>query len=250
MPGASFCPLSQQYLDISLRMCLTACPDFGKKSSLMKSGLRFFAISGYAASMGKPQNNLDEFLGNLLRGVSKLVGCNSTNLIVINEDRQEICVRIGVTSGAYETLVQMEALLGESFQGLTVPIDAATDSLITHVWREKTMCETSQLSDLIGSAMDASMVAQFDQMVGRRRYLLVPAVGSRHVFGVLLFEKEDARPYSRQQREVLLRYARRIGEILESDLLGHRGRQSHLGLPNGLVFWWTPKDRSEDRNRG
>jgi len=39
---------------------------------------------------------------------------------------------------------------------------------------------------------------------------------------VLVFEKRGLQPFSRQQREVLLRWARRIGDIIENDLKGHR----------------------------
>ena len=56
---------------------------------------------------------------------------------------------------------------------------------------------------------------------------------------MLLFEKEGIQPFNRQQREVLLRYARRIGEILENDLMGQSQTLfDHLpdDEPDSLLF--------------
>jgi two-component system, sporulation sensor kinase E len=164
--------------------------------------------------------SLDEFLANILRGAAKILGCNSTNLIVFNEKTRSVQVRVGVTEVDYPMLAQMEQLLGVSFSGLSVPLDSATDSLLYRVWREGVMLETSCLADVVGSAIDREVIDNFNSMIGEHRYILVPAAGAGRNFGVLLFEKGGQQPFSRQQREVLLRYARRIGDIIENDLRG------------------------------
>jgi PAS domain S-box-containing protein len=166
-------------------------------------------------------DNLEEFLGSVLRGVSKIVGCNSTNLVIINETAREMRVRIGATADSYPDLAKFEALLGVSFRGLTVPIEAAANSLISKVWRGGASRETSELSEMIGSALDAQVIEQFQQMAGERRYLVAPAASTHRRYGVMIFEKTGRDPFTRQQREVLLRYARRIGVILENDMMGH-----------------------------
>ncbi len=170
--------------------------------------------------MRLPGDNLEELLGNVLRGVSKIVGCNSTNLVVINDAKREMRVRIGTTADAYPILAELEEMLGVSFQGLTVPIEAAEGGLIARVWRDGAMRETSSLAEMVGGAIPAELVTLFSEKAGERRFLVAPAVGTHRRYGVLLFEKPGLSPFSRQQREVLLRFARRIGAILENELVG------------------------------
>ncbi len=164
--------------------------------------------------------NLDEFLANVLRGAAKILGCNSTNLIVFNEKTRSVQVRVGVTEVDYPILAQLEQLLGVSFSGLSVPLDLAADSLLYRVWRQGVMLETSCLAEVVGNAINRGVVEKFEGMIGEHRYIMVPAAGAGRNFGVLLFEKGGQQPFSRQQREVLLRYARRIGDIIENDLRG------------------------------
>jgi PAS domain-containing protein len=51
-----------------------------------------------------------------------------------------------------------------------------------------------------------------------------------------MFQKEGAHPFNQQQREVILRYARRIGEILENDLMG-QGQQLIAELQRGPEYF-------------
>jgi PAS domain S-box-containing protein len=165
--------------------------------------------------------NLDDFLENVLRGAAKILGCNSTNLVVINEKTRKMYVRIGITAGDFPKMAELEEVMGNSFRGLSASIDSATDSLLYKVWRDGSIAETSRLCELVGGAIPADVIDQFEKMVGDHRYILVPAVGAQRHYGVLLFEKIGVQAFSRQQREVMLHYARRIGDIIENDLMGH-----------------------------
>ncbi|MBW1809354.1 MAG: PAS domain-containing protein [Deltaproteobacteria bacterium] len=165
--------------------------------------------------------NLDDFLENVLRGAAKILGCNSTNLVVINEKTRNMQVRIGITAGDFNKLAELEEVMGNSFRGLSASIDNATDSLLYKVWRDGSIAETSRLHELVGGAIPAEVIEQFEKMVGDHRFILVPAAGAHRHYGVLLFEKLGVQPFSRQQREVMLHYARRIGDIIENDLKGH-----------------------------
>ncbi|MBN2497344.1 MAG: PAS domain S-box protein [Deltaproteobacteria bacterium] len=179
--------------------------------------------------------NLDEFLGHVLRGVSKIVGCNSTNLVVINEQTREMSVRVGVTVVSYPELRELERALGESLRGLSVPVERARGSKLYEVWSEGAVFETSSLAEILGGVLDRDMLRQFDGMIGDHRFLWAPAASSRRCYGVLLFEKPGSDPFSRQQREVLLRYARRIGEIIESGLIV---RREQIQLPAAVGRCW------------
>ena len=183
--------------------------------------------------------NLKQFLESALRGAAKIVGCNSTNLILFNEKKQEIRVHLGITADAFPVIAEIEKMLGAQFPRFSWPMKSAEGSLIARSWREALFCETTSLKELVGAALPPFILAATVRLVGERSYACVPALGSTRNYGVLLFEKEGLQPFNRQQREVLLRYARRIGEILENDLMGQSQTLfDHLpdDEPDSLLF--------------
>ena len=168
--------------------------------------------------------SLEEFLGAVLRGAAKILGCSSANLILIDESTDEVRVRLGTMAASYPVLAQLEQVLGQSFGGITFTMDQVADSLIFRCYQDQAMLETSSLAVLVGSALGADPLRQIEQLIGEHYFICVPAHSGSRNYGVLLFEKDGAQPYSRQQHEVVLRYARRIGEILENDLMGQGQR--------------------------
>ena len=164
--------------------------------------------------------SLEEFIKAVLRGAAKILGCSSANLILFNEPKGEISVRLGTRATSDPILAQLEEVLGDSFRGITFPMEGAEDSLISRCWRDQAILETSSLSVLVGSALSKIALDQMEQLIGEHRYVCVPALSGSRNYGVILFEKEGAAAFSRQQSEVVLRFARRIGEILANDLMG------------------------------
>ena len=183
--------------------------------------------------------NLKQFLEAVLRGAAKIVGCGSTNLILFNEKTQEIRVHLGITAAAFPIIDEIEKMLGARFPGFSWPMKSAEGSLVTRSWREALYCETISLKELVGAALSPLVLAAVTRLVGEHRFACVPALSSTRNYGVLLFEKDGHQPFNRQQREVLLRYARRIGEILENDLMGQSQTLfDHLpdDEPDNLLF--------------
>lgn len=183
--------------------------------------------------------SLEEFLGAVLRGAAKIVGCASTHLILINEKTQEARIRLGAMAASYPAVSEIEQVVGESLHDICIPIRDTHDSVIVRAWRERTITEGSSFAELVGSALPAEFVHQLEHVVTDMRFISVPALSASRCFGVLLFHKQGSHPFSRQQREVILRYARRIGAILESDLLMGKGELliSRLrGGPEVLLF--------------
>jgi PAS domain S-box-containing protein len=125
----------------------------------------------------------------------------------------------------------IERLLGAHFDDCSWPMESTQGSLADRCWREAVLCETNSLKELVGAALPPLVVAAVERLIGERRFACVPALSSTRNYGVLLFEKEGADPFNRQQREVLIRYAKRIGEILENDLMG-QGQSLFDQLPN------------------
>jgi PAS domain S-box-containing protein len=165
-------------------------------------------------------SNLEEFLGAILRGAAKILGCNSTNLILINERTDEIRIILGAMAVSYPVVGQIEQVLGNSLKVISLPVRSIRDSLVYRAWRDCSISETSSLSDLVGGAFASGVTEQVARLAGDHRFICVPALSGARNYGVLLFTKEGLHPFSRQQRELLLSYARRIGEIVENDLMG------------------------------
>ncbi len=165
--------------------------------------------------------SLEEFLKSVLRGSAKMLGCSSTNLVLINQRTGEIFIRLGAMASSFPVLEQLEEVMGGAFRKISFTTDQAADSLIVRSWRDQAIRETSSLEELVGSAIPAPAVEQISALIGEHCYMCVPALSGGRNYGVVLFEKEGARPFSRQQCEVALRCARRIGETLENDLVSH-----------------------------
>lgn len=165
-------------------------------------------------------DNLDEFLGQLLRGVAKITGCNSCNLIVFNETTGELSVRAGIPQMSYPDLKEVEGLLGENLRGLSVPMAQAEGSLLYEVYRDGGVVENSSLAELLGDTLPNEMLEQFDKMIGAHRFLLAPVRSTSRSYGVVLYEKSGEEAFTRQQRELFLHYARRVGRIIQHGIMG------------------------------
>jgi two-component system nitrogen regulation sensor histidine kinase GlnL len=165
--------------------------------------------------------NLDDLLGDILRGAAKILGCSSTTLILINEHSQELRVRIGTTAESHPLLGEIESAIGADFGGgFSHPFQKTEDSLAYSAWRDRKILETGSFRELAGSAFDPEMAEAISGLMGDRRFCCVPAAAGNLNYGVLVFEKPGAHKFSRQQREVLIRYARGITALIESSLLG------------------------------
>jgi len=173
-----------------------------------------------AAAMKVESADLAKMLQAVLRGAAKIVGCGSTHLILFDEKAQKIRIHLGATPDALPVIGQIEKMLGSELKKLFWPMRSADGSLAGRCWREAVFCETSSLKELVGNVLPAAVCSSIQYLIGERSFACVPALSSTRNYGVLLFEKEGCQPFNRQQREVLVRYARRIGEILENDLMG------------------------------
>jgi PAS domain S-box-containing protein len=174
--------------------------------------------------------SLEQYLSAVLRGAAKILGCGSTILILINEKSKQISVRLGTMAVSYPLLAEVEQVIGGSLGAISFSVKSAADSLVYRAWRERCVLETSSLSELVGGALPRLVTQQMWRLIGEHRFICVPALSASRSYGVLLFQKEGGHPFNPQQREVILRYARRIGEILENDLMV-QGQQLFAQLP-------------------
>jgi len=193
--------------------------------------------------------NLAQLLQAILRGAAKIVGCSSTHLVLFNEKSRRVRVHLGIMADAVPLISTIERLLGAQFDACSWPMESAQGSLADRCWREAVLCETNSLKELVGAALPPLVLSAVEQLIGVRRYACVPALSSTRNYGVLLFEKEGAAAFNRQQREVLIRYAKRIGEILENDLMG-QGQSLFDQLPSDRQDSLWLDDKGELRGHG
>jgi len=193
--------------------------------------------------------NLAQLLQAVLRGAAKIVGCSSTHLVLFDEKSRRVRVHLGIMADAVPLISTIEQLLGAQFDDCSWPMESTQGSLADRCWREAVLCETNSLKELVGAALPPLVLVAVQQLIGERRFACVPALSSTRNYGVLLFEKEGADAFNRQQREVLIRYAKRIGEILENDLMG-QGQSLFDHLPSDRQDSLWLDDTGELRGHG
>ena len=183
------------------------------------------------------ENHLGNLLNLILRGAAKLLGCSSANLILFDVQADQISIRVGAMASSQADLAQVEKLLGR-LEGRVFTVAAVIDSLVYASYRERAIKETSFLRELAGNTFHPTALGLLDSILGAHRYVMVPVTYDLQTYGVLVFEKHGHEPFSDQQREVLLRYAHRIGAILHGD----------HSKPKGVSLKNSPESVQEDED--
>ncbi|MBP7126399.1 GAF domain-containing protein [Myxococcota bacterium] len=158
----------------------------------------------------------EEILEAVLRGAAKLLGCSSASLIFLDQEARVLRVRVGITAVSNPSLAEVESLLG-SIRTISRPMESVRNSLLYVAWRDRVAVECSSLTEMAGGAFPAPVLRMVDRLLGDHRFVAVPVIAGDHPVGLVLFEKSGARPFSPQQREVMVRYARRLGEIVRRE---------------------------------
>jgi len=155
----------------------------------------------------------EEVLEAVLRGAAKLLGCSSASLIFLDQEARVLRVRVGITAVSNPSLAEVESLLG-SVREISRPMEAVRNSLLYVAWRDRAAVECSSLTEMAGGAFPEPVLRMVDRLLGNHRFVAVPVIAGEHPAGLVLFEKGGSRPFSPQQREVMVRYAQRLGEIV------------------------------------
>jgi PAS domain S-box-containing protein len=188
-------------------------------------------MSGQAQTV----TNIEGFVGAILRGAAKILGCNSANLIVFNTKTGEVRVRIGTLAVRNaQLLARVENIFGNALHRTVFTMRSVEDSMVHAAWRDRAIYETSSFAEMVGSAFPRALSEKIASFIEELRYICVPVVRPSGTLGVMIFTKEDAQPFGRQQRELLLQYAQRVGEIIENEA---RSRGSELTAEPQAASW-------------
>jgi PAS domain S-box-containing protein len=171
---------------------------------------------------GEPTNadSIENLIGYLLRGAAKILGCSSANLLLFDRKSRKIRIRVGTVAERHAQLGQVEAMLGGAVQRIPISMDKLKESLVYAAWQDRTIRETGSFAELVGRAFPRPVVARVSSRLRDQRFLCVPVVYRFSAPGVIIFTKEGRRPFGPQRREILLRYAQRIGGIVENEVIG------------------------------
>jgi len=146
-------------------------------------------------------------------------------------------VHLGITADAFPVIAEIEKMLGAQFPRFSWPMKSAEGSLIARSWREALFCETTSLRSWLAQPCPVHTRGNRTSG-GERSYACVPRWAARETTACFSSRRRGI-SRSTATREVLLRYARRIGEILENDLMGQSQTLfDHLpdDEPDSLLF--------------
>jgi len=161
---------------------------------------------------------LEQNLELVLIGAAKVLGCNSATLLVIDEKKKTVWLRVATVSDEGKGFERATELLGFVPVGATVPMDLVHESIILKCFRENKILETGRIADLVGSTLvKPEALAILESLIKMIRFSCVPVLGSTDVEAVILFSKTDNRPFTFAQRRLQIEYARRLGLIMESE---------------------------------
>jgi len=162
-----------------------------------------------------PDQNLNDNLDGILRGAALVLGCNSANMVLYNPFTSQVSIRVGVASEQTPMILEVEQMLGLPLHGALFNVPAADKSLLFSSWPLHDIRDVASLADIVAGIFPAELTEEVEKVIGPRRFALVPIVRARGSYGVLIFEKAGDLPFSIQQREIMLRYADRIGDLIE-----------------------------------
>lgn len=154
----------------------------------------------------------------ILHAMAQLLGCNSANLALIDDEKQVLVLAMGVTGRSIGTVAAVETVLGFPVSGLAVPL-AVTESLIVRALREERILVTTDVRDIAGGALPAEIIGAVYELIGPRLLMAVPVLGRTRALGVLLLDRPDSSDLTAPERDLLLTYAERVGAELESQAL-------------------------------
>jgi len=166
-------------------------------------------------------DGLDEQVGSVLKAMAAVVGFRSYVLARLDTEKGGLVLSVAPQGPGPTTKFQKAVdVLGFDPTGAVFPM-WAEDAAFVRCHREGRLLVTDSLAELIGTALPDDVVGPIDELVGPKLYATVPVVSSTGtVLAVVLLERVETRPLTADERDRLLLYADRVGQLLEADRLG------------------------------
>jgi len=160
----------------------------------------------------------------ILHAASRVLGCDSVQLLMVDEQRKTLRFTASVTNRELPSLHAAERELGFQLDGAEMPL-AVSSSTLVRSFREERLFVTTSVAELAGDLIPPDVVENVIKAIGPRSFGVAPIIGRAGTIGVLVYEKKDESGYSPEDRDLLVSYADRVGADLESQALSHEVEQ-------------------------
>jgi PAS domain S-box-containing protein len=179
---------------------------------------------------------VEEQIQSVLQAMSGLLGFTSTVLARQDSTKGGLVLTVAPRGPGPGTQFRHAVdVLGFDPSGAVFPL-WAEDAVFVRCYRQGRLLSTTSLAELIGSALPGGAVGPIDELVGPRLYVAVPVISSSWtILGVIMLDRADTTPLGPDERDRLLLYADRVGQLLEAARLGEPAVTLHDSSP--LTRW-------------
>jgi PAS domain S-box-containing protein len=154
-------------------------------------------------------------LRQILHAAARVLGCAGAQMALLDEEHQNLVLRVTVANQDVPRLLAVESVLGFSPDGLTIPLTTEQGLLVRAV-REGQLVVTARFSELAAGLLPEEVGRNVEGMIGVHTYAAVPVLGRSGAVGVLLFEKPGDTGFAPPDRDLLVAYADRVGAEIEA----------------------------------
>ena len=162
---------------------------------------------------------VDEQVRKVLQAMRQLLGFSSTTMARLDTERGGLVLSFDIGT-RLPLLKEASEFLGFDPTGAVFPL-WAEDSLFVRSYKEGRLLYTTDLNELAGGALPPATLEPFASAVGSRLFVMVPVPGkSGAILAVILLDRSKTDAPTADERDQLLLYAERVGQLVEGDRLG------------------------------
>jgi PAS domain S-box-containing protein len=151
----------------------------------------------------------------ILHAAARVLGCGSAQMALVDEERQQLVLRISIANRDVARLEEVSSMLGFEPDGAAIPLDTDTNLFVRAV-REGRLFVTGRLAELVAGIVPEEVSSEIQRVIGVHTFAVVPVFGRARTIGVILFQKPGESGFAPADRDLLVAYADRVGADLES----------------------------------
>lgn len=162
---------------------------------------------------------VDERFRDVIEAMRQMLGFAAAVLARLDMDRGGLVLSFAIGDRGH-FLQQAADVLGFDPTGAAFPL-WAEQSLFVRCYRGGRIVSTTSIQDLFTGALPPDTFEPFEEIIGPRLFVCVPIPGpSGAILAVVLLERPRLDALTADERDQLLLYAARLGQLLEADRLG------------------------------
>lgn len=162
---------------------------------------------------------VDEQIRSVLTAMQQVLGFASTVFARLDTERGGLVLSF-ILGDRSSFLRQASEMLGFDPTGAAFPL-WADDSLFVRCYRQGRLLSTTDLRELWTGALSSDALEPIAEAVGERLLVCVPVPGtSGTILAVVMLDRRATTPLTAEERDHLLLYAARLGQLVEADQLG------------------------------